>query len=198
MAEVELTTKVEKTFKSIPVFLTSDKDDEYIEKTQVKAACDATVSALATEPVKNLVVEVAKEVAEEMTKKAVKETAEELAEEIVKKAAKETLKKRALSGAQAGFVGGAFVEAVSLTTSVYIAKGQKDRGEITEKEFRQHVTERTVASTGSVAGSTIGGTVGTVLIPIPIVGTFAGSLVGGYCGELVGKMIGQEIGRAVF
>ena len=95
MAEVELTTKVEKTFKAIPVFLPSDTDDEYIAKAQVKAGCGGAVSSLATEPVKNLVIEVAKEVAKDTAKKAIKETAEELAEEIVKKAAKETLKKRA-------------------------------------------------------------------------------------------------------
>ena len=117
---------------------------------------------------------------------------------IAEKAAEEATKKILSCAAKAGFAGGIFVELMSFFMSLYIAKGQRDKGEISEEEFHQFILKRLLGGTGAVAGSTVGAIVGTWLIPFPVVGTFVGSLVGGCCADLIGSMIATEISRVWF
>jgi len=217
---LETCNGIRQVFEVVPVYLPNDDDAGQIGNAQVKSGCGASVTLL-TIPVTKCIQGLANEelrkrtvekFAKELIKKFAKETTEEIAEDVAKKVAEKVIKKfakeateeiaesssRAAFGIRAGFIGGAFVEVVSFTASVYVAKGQMDRGEISESQFHQHVTKRAVAGAGAVTGSTIGAAVGTVLIPIPFVGAFAGTLVGGFCGELVGSMVGTEIGREMF
>ena len=117
---------------------------------------------------------------------------------IAEKAAKEAIKKILPCAAKAGFAGGIFVELLSFFMSLYIVKGQRDKGEISDEQFHHYIMQRLLGGTAAVAGSTVGAIVGTFLIPYPVIGTFVGSLVGGCCADLIGSMIATEISRVWF
>ncbi|XP_057307351.1 uncharacterized protein LOC130645385 [Hydractinia symbiolongicarpus] len=98
-----------------------------------------------------------------------------------------------VGNAVAGAAISAIVDVAVSSTSIYLAKKRKDKGEISEKEFSTKVKKTVCESSLKFVGGTTGSILGQVLIPVPVVGAF----VGGFCGSLIGSGIGKGINYGI-
>ena len=171
---------------------------EAAKKTASKVASSSTQAA-ASHVAKHAAKKTANKVASGSTKAAAsqvaKQTAKEATEEVAGATAA-TATSRLANGAKAGLIVGGIVEGACLAYTGYSSYKKMEKGEISKKEFRQHMVKRSAAAGGSVAGGVIGAAIGTTIFPG--VGTFIGSVVGGVAGDLLGSKCGEELDKHAF
>ena len=95
----------------------------------------------------------------------------------------------ALGQAAAGVAISVLVDIALTAGSVTRAKLQRDKGLITNSQFKSTVRRRLCDSSCQFIGGTTGTIVGQVLIPVPVVG----AIVGGFCGSLIGVGVSKGI-----
>lgn len=95
----------------------------------------------------------------------------------------------ALGQAAAGIAISVLVDIALTAGSVTRAKLQRDKGLITNSQFKSTVRRKLCDSGCQFIGGTTGTIVGQVLIPVPVVG----AIVGGFCGSLIGVGVSKGI-----
>ena len=96
-----------------------------------------------------------------------------------------------LGHAAAGVVLAVFVD-VAVTASMLVrAKVRKDRGKITERQYKREIRERLFQTGCQFVGGTTGTIVGQIVVPIPVVG----AAIGGFVGSLVGLVVSLGVGK---
>ncbi|XP_048584050.1 uncharacterized protein LOC116619211 [Nematostella vectensis] len=95
----------------------------------------------------------------------------------------------ALGQAAAGVAISVLVDVAITAGTVTHAKIKRDKGLISNKEFKTTVRHKLCDSGCQFIGGTTGTIVGQVLIPVPVVG----AIVGGFCGSLIGAGVSKGI-----
>lgn len=95
----------------------------------------------------------------------------------------------ALGQAAAGIAISVLVDIALTAGSVTRAKIQRDKGKISNSQFKSTVRRKLCDSGCQFIGGTTGTIVGQVLIPVPVVG----ALVGGFFGSLIGVGVSKGI-----
>lgn len=95
----------------------------------------------------------------------------------------------ALGQAAAGIAISVLVDIALTAGSVARAKIQRDKGKISNSQFKSHVRRKLCDSGCQFIGGTTGTIVGQVLIPVPVVG----ALLGGFFGSLIGVGVSKGI-----
>lgn len=95
----------------------------------------------------------------------------------------------ALGQAAAGIAISVLVDIALTAGSVTRAKIQRDKGKISNSQFKSHVRRKLCDSGCQFIGGTTGTIVGQVLIPVPVVG----ALLGGFFGSLIGVGVSKGI-----
>lgn len=95
-----------------------------------------------------------------------------------------------LGHAAAGVVIAVFVDLAVTASMLARAKVRKDRGKITDRQFKREIRERLFQTGCQFVGGTTGTIVGQIVVPVPVIG----AAIGGFVGSLVG--LGVSLGIA--
>lgn len=96
-----------------------------------------------------------------------------------------------LGHAAAGVVLAVFVD-IAVTASMLVrAKFRKDRGKITQQQYKKEIRERLFQAGCQFVAGTTGTIVGQVVVPVPVVG----AAIGGFVGSLVGVGVSMGVSK---
>lgn len=96
-----------------------------------------------------------------------------------------------LGHAAAGVVLAVFVDVAVTASMLARAKVRKDRGKITERQYKREIRERLFQTGCQFVGGTTGTIVGQIVVPVPVVG----AAIGGFMGSLVGLGVSWGIAK---
>lgn len=96
-----------------------------------------------------------------------------------------------LGHAAAGVVLAVFVDVAVTASMLARAKVRKDRGKITERQYKREIRERLFQTGCQFVLGTTGTIVGQIVVPIPVVG----AAIGGFVGSLVGLAVSLGAGK---
>lgn len=96
-----------------------------------------------------------------------------------------------LGHAAAGVVLAVFVDIAVTASMLARAKVRKDRGRITEQQYKREVRERLFQTGCQFVAGTTGTLVGQIVVPVPVVG----AAIGGFVGSLVGLGVSMGVSK---
>lgn len=96
-----------------------------------------------------------------------------------------------LGHAAAGVVLAVFVDIAVTASMVARAKVRKDRGRITEQQYKREVRDRLFQTGCQFVAGTTGTLVGQIVVPVPVVG----AAIGGFVGSLVGLGVSMGVSK---
>ena len=96
-----------------------------------------------------------------------------------------------LGHAAAGVVLAVFVDIAVTASMLARAKVRKDRGRITEQQYKREVRERLFQTGCQFVAGTTGTLVGQIVLPVPVVG----AAIGGFVGSLVGLGVSMGVSK---
>ena len=96
-----------------------------------------------------------------------------------------------LGHAAAGVVLAVFVDIAVTASMLARAKVRKDRGKITEEQYKREIRERLFQTGCQFVAGTTGTLVGQIVVPVPVVG----AAIGGFVGSLVGLGVSMGVSK---
>lgn len=96
-----------------------------------------------------------------------------------------------LGHAAAGVVLAVFVDIAVTASMLARAKVRKDRGRITEQQYKREIRDRLFQTGCQFVAGTTGTIVGQIVVPVPVVG----AAIGGFVGSLVGLGVSMGIAK---
>ena len=96
-----------------------------------------------------------------------------------------------LGHAAAGVVLAVFVDIAVTASMLARAKVRKDRGRITEQQYKREVRDRLFQTGCQFVAGTTGTLVGQIVVPVPVVG----AAIGGFVGSLVGLGVSMGVSK---
>lgn len=96
-----------------------------------------------------------------------------------------------LGHAAAGVVLAVFVDIVVTASMLARAKVRKDRGKITEQQYKREIRGRLFQTGCQFVAGTTGTIVGQIVVPVPVVG----AAIGGFVGSLVGLGVSMGVSK---
>jgi hypothetical protein len=96
-----------------------------------------------------------------------------------------------LGHAAAGVVLAVFVDIAVTASMLARAKVRKDRGKITEQQYKREIRDRLFQTGCQFVAGTTGTLVGQIVLPVPVVG----AAIGGFVGSLVGLGVSMGVSK---
>ncbi|XP_028411267.1 uncharacterized protein LOC114533849 [Dendronephthya gigantea] len=96
-----------------------------------------------------------------------------------------------LGHAAAGVVLAVFVDIAVTASMLARAKVRKDRGKITEQQYKREIRDRLFQTSCQFVAGTTGTIVGQIVVPVPVVG----AAIGGFVGSLVGLGVSMGVSK---
>ena len=96
-----------------------------------------------------------------------------------------------LGHAAAGVVLAVFVDIAVTASMLARAKVRKDRGKITEQQYKREIRDRLFQTGCQFVAGTTGTLVGQIVVPVPVVG----AAIGGFVGSLVGLGVSMGVSK---
>jgi hypothetical protein len=96
-----------------------------------------------------------------------------------------------LGHAAAGVVLAVFVDIAVTASMLARAKVRKDRGKITEQQYKKEIRDRLFQTGCQFVAGTTGTIVGQIVLPVPVVG----AAIGGFVGSLVGLGVSMGVSK---